>query len=952
MGQLIVLPQLIQQLLFLHGGGHLLLLQPGDLAPDAQQLLVPALALSGGPGTHALQLQFLPVQLCHGVGTVPVLRLDGGQLRLLLPDGPGKVRVFGLVIRHAGLALVPVPGDAGLQFLQLAEAGPDGLPLRLQRGQGGVDLGHLPGDAGGPLLQVGLASGLALRLAFQGGGGPLQLPDAFPGALGVFLDLGGAALQLLQLGPLALLLALQIGRHTAAMGQQGFGLQNGVLPHPQLALGGLQLITGGGGLPLCLGQGPGGLRPLVPDAHDLLIEPLQLVGPAQDAGAAAGGAAGHGTAGVEHLAVQRDDAEFIAVLPGGGDGGVQVLHDGHTAQKVGKYVLISGVEGDQLIPHSHKAGLPGQALGLSQFPRADGADGQDGGAAPVPALQIVDDGLAVLLPVHHDVLHGPAQGGLDGHGVPVGHLQKVGHRAVDVFQPPPLGLSHDQLHRLGVALVDLLHLGEQLDPGGQGVFLHLQLHLAVLHLLRLFPAGFGPEAVAVDDVLGGVPLLHGVVVLLLGGADLLFRLVQPLLQFMGLPADGLVPVQHLLGGGGQGGQQGLGLGGVGGAQILPLPQLLQFPGQSARRAGGLLCLTALGGQLLPGALQLTLDLLQPPAALVDLGGQGVLPALLLLQVALQPLGRLQIVLDVAFQHGDGRLQLLGGRLPALHLKPEPVRLHVLLPHFLRVALGGGVGLLLGGPGFGLLAGGLLVVGLHLDGVGPDPLQTVQPDGDLQSPQLVPEDQILFGLLALLPQGLHLELQLGDLVVDPHQILVGALQLPLGLLLPVSVAGDAGGLLKDLPAVGGLDGQNFVDLALADDGVALPAQARVHEQLVDVLQPDGTAVDIVLALAGAVVPPGDHHLGLLHVEDMRGVVQHQRYLGVARLLALGGAAEDHVLHLAAPEGPGGLLPHDPADGVGDIGFAGPVGPHDGGDVLGEGQHRLVREGLEALDLQCF
>ena len=46
----------------------------------------------------------------------------------------------------------------------------------------------------------------------------------------------------------------------------------------------------------------------------------------------------------------------------------------------------------------------------------------DGGPAPVPALQVLNNGLAVLLPLHHEVLHGPAQGGLDGHGVPVGHL--------------------------------------------------------------------------------------------------------------------------------------------------------------------------------------------------------------------------------------------------------------------------------------------------------------------------------------------------------------------------------------------------------------------------------------------------------------------------------------------------------------------------------------------------
>ena len=133
-------------------------------------------------------------------------------------------------------------------------------------------------------------------------------------------------------------------------------------------------------------------------------------------------AAGHGAARVEHLAVQGDDAELIAVLPGGGDGGVQIFHDGHPAQQVGKDILIFRVEGDEPVGHAHEAGLLFQGVPLPEEARADGAEGQDGGPAPVPALQVLDNRLAVLLPVHHDVLHGPAQGGLDGHGEAVRDL--------------------------------------------------------------------------------------------------------------------------------------------------------------------------------------------------------------------------------------------------------------------------------------------------------------------------------------------------------------------------------------------------------------------------------------------------------------------------------------------------------------------------------------------------
>ena len=169
---------------------------------------------------------------------------------------------------------------------------------------------------------------------------------------------------------------------------------------------------------------------------------------------------------------------------------------------------------------------------------------------------------------------------------------------------------------------------------------------------------------------------------------------------------------------------------------------------------------------------------------------------------------------------------------------------------------------------------------------------------------------------------------------------------------MAVTRDTGGLLKDLAAVSGFDREDLVDLALTDDGVALPAHTGVHEQLVNVLEADRASVDIVFTFARAVIPAGDHNLRLVHVDQTSCVVQHQRDFGVAGLLALGGTAEDDVLHLAAAQRAGGLLTHDPADGVGNIGFARAIWADDGGNILTKSQHRLIGEGLEALDLQCF
>ena len=86
--------------------------------------------------------------------------------------------------------------------------------------------------------------------------------------------------------------------------------------------------------------------------------------------------------------------------------------------------------------------------------------------------------------------------------------------------------------------------------------------------------------------------------------------------------------------------------------------------------------------------------------------------------------------------------------------------------------------------------------------------------------------------------------------------------------------------------------------------------------------------------------------------MLRVVQHQRHLGEAHLIPLLRAAEDDVLHLRAPEALGALLAHDPADGVGNIGFSRAVRAHNGGDILPEVQDGFVREGFKALNFQRF
>ena len=163
-------------------------------------------------------------------------------------------------------------------------------------------------------------------------------------------------------------------------------------------------------------------------------------------------------------------------------------------------------------------------------------------------------------------------------------MDEPGHRPVDVPEAAPVGLPHHQLHRLGVALPVLLHLGEHFNAGGQGVLIHPQAGVALLGLGGLLFPALQPQGVARDHVLDAVPLLPGLLQLLVRLPQVGAGKVQPLLQAAQLLAHRLVPVQHLLGGGGQGGEESLGLVGVGGLGGLLPPQRLQLLGQGAGRA--------------------------------------------------------------------------------------------------------------------------------------------------------------------------------------------------------------------------------------------------------------------------------------------------------------------------------------------------------------------------------
>ena len=326
------------------------------------------------------------------------------------------------------------------------------------------------------------------------------------------------------------------------------------------------------------------------------------------------------------------------------------------------------------------------------------------------------------------------------------------------------------------------------------------------------------------------------------------------------------------------------------------------------------------------------DLAQACIVPGDLPVQCVRPGLLFRHFPPHPLDAVQSILQVGPEDGGTGLQFRCVALPVGQGGTQALQLQGLFLHPGVQCLPGGIQpLQLGVSGVQILFGPLIIVD---DRRGPvvELVQIVQPHGHLQGFQLLPVGKALSGHLRLFFQGGDLKLQLRDAVVDPHQIFLSTVQLPLRFLFPVAVPGDAGGLFQNLPALLAAAGDDLSNAALADGGVPVPAQARVHEQLVHIPQADLLVVDIVFALPGPVVGPGQDHLAGVHVEKPAGVVKDQGHLGIPQLAPLLRSAEDHILHLLAPELFRALFAHDPADGIGDVGFPGAVGPHDGRYVV--------------------
>ena len=307
-----------------------------------------------------------------------------------------------------------------------------------------------------------------------------------------------------------------------------------------------------------------------------------------------------------------------------------------------------------------------------------------------------------------------------------------------------------------------------------------------------------------------------------------------------------------------------------------------------------------GGRALLDFGQARVDLAHAKALFLHLSGERRGPFSLLAHLPGHALRALPAVFYVRAQHGRLGLEPreLGLRLGKA-LAPS-LGLEILRPHTLAQALAAPVKRLdlpLRGRHRVLRRGAVRLERVRLLA---QPVQRVHPQADLRHAQVVAEGEVLLRRLRLLLQRGHLELDFADLVVYPEQVFLRARQAALGLLLAVAEAGNARRLLKHLAPLGAFAADYLGDAPLADDRVSVPAEPGVHQQLVHVAEPDLLAVDVIFALAAAVVPARYRDLFGVVIKYARGVVYYERNLREAHCRAFGRPAEDDVLHLAAAE----------------------------------------------------
>src|SRR5579875_2131 len=194
------------------------------------------------------------------------------------------------------------------------------------------------------------------------------------------------------------------------------------------------------------------------------------------------------------------------------------------------------------------------------------------------------------------------------------------------------------------------------------------------------------------------------------------------------------------------------------------------------------------------------------------------------------------------------------------------------------------------------------------------------------------------------------LELGDQIAHANRVLLGLLEPAQRLGLARQEAPDPRRLLEQPAPLRRLRGEDRVDLSLRNDRIGTVTQPRPAEQIDDVAQAHGVAVDEVFALAGAVGAARDLYFVEIERQLTVAVVERHRDFGHAERLARRVAREDHVFEPLRAQAPRALFAQHPANRVDEVRFSRTVRPDHGRNTGLELDGRLLGERFEAEQAQ--
>ena len=212
-------------------------------------------------------------------------------------------------------------------------------------------------------------------------------------------------------------------------------------------------------------------------------------------------------------------------------------------------------------------------------------------------------------------------------------------------------------------------------------------------------------------------------------------------------------------------------------------------------------------------------------------------------------------------------------------------------------------------------------------------------------EILHERLVTTGLTRLSLERADLALHLLDDIGDTQEIGLGVFQLAERLFLLSLVLCDAGGFLEDGATILGTAVEELRRPPLLHDGVGAATDARIHEKIVDILEPAGGAVDQVFRFAIAENTAGDAHFVPVNPKLLLTLGKGHRDFGhVVRLPGIG-AIENDIGHFSTAQRLGRLLAEHPADGIQHIRLTAPVRADNRGHSTVKAEDRLGGKRLE-------